>query len=89
MGNTTQFGYDERKRHTNTIDALGQRTEYSYDIIGNLTSIKDANLHTTSYEYDALNRRIDTIIPLGQRSTTSYDAIGNLATSTDFNGSII
>jgi RHS repeat-associated protein len=89
MGNTTQFEYDERNRHTTTIDALGQRTEYTYDIIGNLTSIKDANLHTTSYEYDALNRRTATIIPLGQRSTTSYDAIGNMTTATDFNGQTI
>ncbi len=89
MGNTTHFEYDERNRNTAVIDAIGQRTSYSYDIIGNLTSIKDANLHTTSYEYDALNRRTATIIPLGQRSTTSYNAIGNVTSSTDFNGQTI
>jgi RHS repeat-associated protein len=89
LGNTTSYEYDERNRNTAVIDALGQRTSYGYDLIGNLTSIKDANLHITSYEYDALNRRTATIIPLGQRSITSYDAIGNVTSSTDFNGQTI
>ncbi|WP_026103152.1 RHS repeat-associated core domain-containing protein [Pseudanabaena sp. PCC 6802] len=71
------------------IDALNQRTEYSYDLTGNLTEIKDANSHITKHEYNKLNQRIATILPMGQRATMTYDAVGNLASMTDFNGKTI
>jgi RHS repeat-associated protein len=71
------------------VDALGQRTEYAYDAVGNHINQPDANGHTTSFEYDALGRRIVTILPLGQRSETSYNAVGLVVATTNFNGDTI
>jgi RHS repeat-associated protein len=71
------------------IDALNQRTEYGYDLAGNMTSIKDASNHVTTYRYDALNRRVDTVLPMGQLSRVGYDAVGNMASFTNANGEVI
>ncbi|ELS31341.1 MULTISPECIES: RHS repeat-associated core domain-containing protein [Pseudanabaena] len=71
------------------IDALNQRTEYGYDLAGNLTSVKDASNHVTEYRYDALNRRVDTVLPMGQLSRVTYDAVGNMASFTNANGETI
>ena len=72
------------------IDANGNTTSAAgisntYDLNGNLQSLKDANQHTTQYQYDTLNRRAHRILPLGQIEDYSYDALGRLATKTDFN----
>lgn len=76
-------------RLTAAINALGNRTEYDYDELGNLISQKDANGNLTQFEYDGLNRRIATQLALGQHSVNNYDAVGDLISTTDFNGEVI
>jgi RHS repeat-associated protein len=84
----TEYAYDKLGKLTGVKNALGDWTNYSYSVDGNLVSITDANNHSTSYEYDILGRRVATILPLNQRSTTSYDGVGNVGSTTDFNGRI-
>jgi YD repeat-containing protein len=68
------------------IDALNQRTEYTYDPAGNKLTQKDANNHSITYAYDNVNRRTSRTLPLGPTESFTYDAVGNMATRTDFNG---
>ncbi len=58
-------------------NATNVRTEYTYDAVGNLTKIKDANGHETSYTYDVLNRLWKITDPLGKLTEYGYDALGN------------
>lgn len=64
-------------------NATNARTEYTYDTVGNLTKIKDANDHETSYNYDILNRLWKITNPLGKVIEYGYDALGNRTSLTD------
>jgi RHS repeat-associated protein len=66
-------------------NATNVRTEYTYDVIGNLTKIKDANGHETSYTYDVLNRLWKVTNPLGKVTEYGYDALGNRTSLIDAN----
>jgi RHS repeat-associated protein len=63
-------------------------TGYTYDAVGNLLSILDANGHLRTFNYDNLNRRVGETDPLGNTSAFTYDAVGNLAARTDALGFI-
>lgn len=52
---STSWEYDSRDRVTAFVDALGNRTEMTFDVTGNLTQVKDALNQTTTYTYDATN----------------------------------
>ncbi len=58
-------------------NATNVRTEYTYDVLGNLKKIKDANSHETTYDYDVLNRLWKVTNPLGKVTEFDYDALGN------------
>ena len=49
------------------------REEWTYDRVGNLRLLKDANGQATAFEYDGLNRRTKVTNALNQVTTTSYD----------------
>jgi YD repeat-containing protein len=52
----------------------GPLTErFSYDKVGNRTSVTDPNGHTTAFDYDGLNRLTRTTNALGQVTTVAYD----------------
>ena len=61
-------------------------TEYTYDDVGNLTSLTDANGNTTLYEYDSLFGVTQATYPDSTTETFSYDAVGNVLQRTDGNG---
>lgn len=40
---------------TEEINPAGERTSYTYDVLGNLTGVTDANGNTETYGYNALS----------------------------------
>jgi RHS repeat-associated protein len=61
-------------------------TKTSYDAVGNVSSITDADLNTTNYTYDAVNHLITDTNQLNKTRTRSYDNVGNLTQTVDRNG---
>lgn len=61
-------------------------TSYTFDAVGNLARLVDANGQTTTRSYDDLNRLVLTTFPDGFNETRRYDNIGNLIAKTDPNG---
>ena len=95
-GIVTRYGYDPlyRLAAVNQNDQPGQPesadvnvdTHYSYDEVGNLLMILDAEGHETGFAYDGLNR-------MGQETDADfnvwqygYDAVGNRTWRIDANG---
>lgn len=78
-------GYDANGNLTSTIDALGYRTEQSYDPLNRLKqTIQDAGgLDVqTDYHYDALDRLTRVTDPKGLHTDYGYDGLGDLRTLT-------
>ena len=89
----TTYTYDAAGRLLTTTDPLGNVTMNTYDPVGNLASVRDANNHTTTYTYDAAGRILTVTAPdpdgggpLSAPVTTyTYDGAGNVLTRTDAN----
>ncbi|NQD36438.1 type IV secretion protein Rhs [Permianibacter sp. IMCC34836] len=65
-GNTTKYEYygaTQDGRLKRKIDALGRITEYSYDLSGNVTSVKDPKGNLSYTSYDELNRVVRVVEP--------------------------
>lgn len=62
------------------------RSEYSYDVNGNLASLRDPNGHVTTFGYDEHNRRVSRSFPLGQTDHQAYNVQGQLQSMTDAAG---
>ncbi|WP_229008360.1 LysM peptidoglycan-binding domain-containing protein [Methylophilus sp. Leaf408] len=77
----TQQVFDAANRKIAAIDALGNRTETTYDATDNITSIKDALGNLGYYYYDAAGRTVLQVNPDGAVTQNSYDALGNLTQS--------
>jgi RHS repeat-associated protein len=82
---TTTYTYDAAGRVLTTTDPLGNITTNSYDPVGNLAGITDANGHTTSYTYDPAGRILTVTAPDGGTTSYSYDPNGNQLSRTDAN----
>ena len=66
-----------------TWSSSGGGTNYTYDILGNLTQVKDNSNNTTTINYNWLSRKLTMSDPdMGNWSYTYYDN-GNLYTQTD------
>jgi len=52
------------------------RTEYAYDVSGNLVAVTDALTHTTVYTYDLAGRRVAVEDALGHVTAYQYDGHG-------------
>ncbi len=57
------YGYNRADRVTSIVDELGNKTHYSYDLLGNILEIRQPvqyalGIHGIRYEYDALDRKI-------------------------------
>jgi RHS repeat-associated protein len=64
------------------------RTGYTYDAVGNLLTITDANGNVTTFGYDLLDRLIREVNPIGNTWQYEYDPVGNLIRRTDANGDV-
>ena len=58
-------------------NAAGDVTTWTYDGVGNLTSMTAPTTNVTTYTYDADDRRTKTVDGGGTVATYTYDAVGN------------
>ena len=77
----TPMGYT-----TAITDALGNLTQYSYDINNNLNFQIDARSKTTHYLYDGQNNLISSTNAVGDSSFYTYNARGQITSQTDERG---
>ncbi len=86
---TTEYFYDVRDRLETEIRPDGSQMDYSYDAVGNRTSVSVTRnaivTSSTSYTYDALNR-LETAVDASGTTDYDYDAVGNLEFVTYPNG---
>ncbi|MFP4395115.1 MAG: PKD domain-containing protein, partial [Anaerolineales bacterium] len=85
-GIATKYMYNDRGRLVAVIEnwqaggpineQVNVRTDYAYDISGNLQVITDALGHTTVYTYDLAGRRVAEADPLGNVTEYHYDGHG-------------
>ncbi len=79
----TTHTYDALDRLDDTLDALGNLTDYDYGAQDNLIRVQAPNNATTTYEYDDLGNLLKEISPDRGTTTYTYDAAGNVETITD------
>lgn len=86
--------YDELnrvKQEVSAVDGVSDAvTSYTYDLLGNITSITDAENHITYFDYDDMGRLIkvrDPLYPTTSKATVfTYDEAGNLLSRTNRSG---
>ena len=61
-------------------------TQYTYDLVGNLTSVIDANGNTTSCSFESMFGATQISYPDTTTETYSYDKLGNLLHRTNAHG---
>ena len=85
QGQQRRFERDQHNQITASIDPLGRRTEYQYDVMGNISSIKTpAGSSQTEVEFSPTISRITSIKDvLGNRTLFQYDTKGNLTSFID------
>ncbi|WP_218943559.1 hypothetical protein [Exilibacterium tricleocarpae] len=74
------FTYDAADRLLSLTDGVGNITAYTYDAVGNRTSVTEAansQPRLTTFTYDLANRVLETSTPEGGVSRNSYDQTGN------------
>ncbi|TEU22628.1 MAG: hypothetical protein E3J21_00170 [Anaerolineales bacterium] len=94
----TRYEYDALDRLTAVVQnyqpgpladhETNVHTGYTYDPVGNLLTIADANGNLTTFEYDLLDRLIREDNPIGNTWRYEYDPVGNLVRRTDANGDV-
>jgi len=70
-------------RPQNDLDEYNITTSYSYDALGNRTTVTDSLGRSTAYQYDQANRLIRATDPADNISLFLYDEAGNLTRVTD------
>nr|WP_246427514.1 S8 family serine peptidase [Paenibacillus phyllosphaerae] len=68
-------------------DALGNKTSFKYDALGQLTSVVNANWEETKYEYDLSGSLVKITHPDNNTVVKKYDELGRLLQKTNENGS--
>ncbi len=81
----TSYAYDVLNRLTSETDPLGNASVRSYDAVGNLLTLSNAD-GTTSYTYDANNRVTEVTYPDLTTASYTYDARGNRLSVVDVAG---
>ena len=81
LGNQLQFSYDAQGQLTEltaaAVNGVSQITRYSYDSLGNVSSMTDARGLKTVYAYDANGNRIFERDAAGNTIRRSFDSISN------------
>jgi len=80
-GEITTYEYDDARRLVAIVNGLGERIEYTLDLMGNETqrAIKNTiqeTVYSQSSTYDKLSQLLNTISPLGDETQFEYDANG-------------
>lgn len=83
---TTTFTHDSGDHLQTVTDPYGQVVAYTYDEVGNRTSITYPGSKTVSYSYDILNRLSTVTDWLGGVTTYHYEPLGNVAQIDNPNG---
>ena len=78
----TSVSFTDAKGRTTATKQVGDQktlwTSYSYDLLNQLTEVKDQNSNSIVYGYDQLGRRISQTHPDAGTSTYEYDLNNNL-----------
>ncbi|WP_428243672.1 DUF6531 domain-containing protein, partial [Gynuella sp.] len=86
------MGYERLVENLSAADRAALQEAYTqhftYDRVGNQTSVTDHLDRTTTMTYDALNRAIKQVNAAGDSRTSRYDGNGNLVWSQDEAGRI-
>ena len=80
--------YDASGRLVATIDAGGNRTEYTHNVGVRQETVRDRRGFTTVYDYDAAGNVLTKTDALGQITSFTYDARGNELTRRDALGNL-
>lgn len=81
--------YDSLNRIIKYTDVNGNQIQYTYDVVGNISSIIYPDTKKVAYTYDEANRLI-TVTDWAERVTSyTYDANGRLLTTTRPDGSVL
>jgi RHS repeat-associated protein len=89
---TAQIGYDNYGDIARITDPLGDKSTYTYNALGQLTSSvsprgnaagADPAQYTSTYQYNGLGLLTHTTDPLNHTTTSVYDGDGNLTSLTD------
>ncbi|MFD1460350.1 RHS repeat-associated core domain-containing protein [Paenibacillus farraposensis] len=64
-------------------DANGNETQFSYNALGDQTSVTEPNSETTKYTYDMLGNLTRITYPDGQAKVKSYDELGRVIQTKD------
>jgi RHS repeat-associated protein len=88
QGNLTQFLVDGNTYNADDEliaqeNGVSETTSYSYDGVGNLTTVEDPNTNVVSYVYNSVNELTEVIQPAGVTVSYTYDNSGNQQTTTD------
>ncbi|MDD4909483.1 MAG: DUF6531 domain-containing protein [Candidatus Omnitrophica bacterium] len=83
---TTSYTYDILDRLDSVKDAIGNTSNFIYDLNGNRRSLADAEGNTTTYEYDERNLLWRVTDAENNVTEYSYDTNGNLKQITDAKG---
>ena len=80
IGGTTRYEYSKGGQLLKEIEDDGT-TEYSYDVNGNVSEIKDKKGNTESYKYDTMGNVIMKTDRMGNTYYYDYDSAGRLSST--------
>lgn len=83
---STTHAYDGLYRLQQTLDALGNPTQYNYDVGDRIVQVVAPNNSTTTYNYDDLGNLLQETSPDRGTLTYSHDSAGNVLGITDARG---
>ena len=75
--------YDQDGRVIAHVDALGNRIEYTHDLIGGTETIRDRRGNATIYAYNDRGDIVSETNALGETTLHDYDGYGNETSRTD------
>mgnify|MGYP002511952346 CR=1 FL=1 len=77
------YEYDKLNRVIACIDAMGIRTEYFYDILGNIVEVKRLGITMHKAVYDLAGQMIEEYDSQGNKTVYEYNELGQVCCITD------